>query len=126
MDPHAARPYRIGLAILAACRRLWPDDFAWTSPPYEYEQEKPPIDILTGGPQVRETIDAMTCNSADELLLLSSDADMDWRGTVTNTHEPAHAVPQLAHGSGDVGGELRITDATRHRGVVRGNELVSC
>ena len=34
-------------------RELWPDHFAWHQPPYEYETEKLPIDILAGGPRWR-------------------------------------------------------------------------
>lgn len=56
-DAEAFRPYRTTVAILAACRKLWPDDFEWLSPPYEYETVKPPIDIIDGNSRLRETID---------------------------------------------------------------------
>jgi uncharacterized protein YbbC (DUF1343 family) len=78
IDPHAARPYRVGLAVIAACRRLWPDDCAWKMPPYEYEREKWPIDILAGSANLRETIDAANCHSADHLASLAADASADW------------------------------------------------
>jgi hypothetical protein len=29
---------------------LYPKQFAWKQPPYEYEREKLPIEILLGGP----------------------------------------------------------------------------
>jgi hypothetical protein len=29
---------------------LYPDQFKWKQPPYEYEREKLPIEILLGGP----------------------------------------------------------------------------
>jgi uncharacterized protein YbbC (DUF1343 family) len=35
-----------------------PDRFAWRQPPYEYEHEKQPIDILAGSPSLREQVDA--------------------------------------------------------------------
>ncbi|MFO7653643.1 MAG: DUF1343 domain-containing protein [Candidatus Krumholzibacteriia bacterium] len=44
--------------LLAAVRELWPDEFAWRRPPYEYETEKLPIDVLAGGPELREAVDA--------------------------------------------------------------------
>jgi hypothetical protein len=44
------------LHILAAVRRLWPRDFTWLPPPYEYEREKMPIDILFGSSRLRETL----------------------------------------------------------------------
>jgi uncharacterized protein YbbC (DUF1343 family) len=39
-------------------RRQSPDKFAWREPPYEYEHDKQPIDILFGSDQLRKTIDA--------------------------------------------------------------------
>jgi len=50
-------PYRTTLAVLATLRREWPGDFRWRPPPYEYEALRLPIDILTGGSEVRERID---------------------------------------------------------------------
>ena len=40
-DPQAFRPLRTTLALLTAVRRLWPKDFAWRDPPYEYEAGLP-------------------------------------------------------------------------------------
>jgi uncharacterized protein YbbC (DUF1343 family) len=57
LDPRTARSYRTTLALLAAARRLAPDRFAWRPPPYEYETERMPIDILTGSPRTRLAID---------------------------------------------------------------------
>lgn len=50
--------YRTGLAVLAAVRRLWPEDFAWRTEAYEFRDDVPAIDLLTGHPAVREAIDA--------------------------------------------------------------------
>ncbi len=52
-DPAVFAPYRTTLALLRTAHELWPQQFAWLQPPYEYEHEKMPIDILAGGPQVR-------------------------------------------------------------------------
>jgi len=57
-DARAFRPYRTTLAILAEVRRLWPDADLWRQPPYEYETERLPIDLLAGDPRIREGIDA--------------------------------------------------------------------
>jgi uncharacterized protein YbbC (DUF1343 family) len=54
VDPGAVRSVAMTLQILAAVKRLWPQDFAWLPPPYEYEREKMPIDILFGSPRLRE------------------------------------------------------------------------
>ncbi len=57
-DRATYRPWRTGIAMLAHIRRLWPAEFAWRPPPYEYELERLPIDILAGSPRLREGIEA--------------------------------------------------------------------
>ena len=57
-DRDAYRPWRTGIAVLNHVRRLWPTDFAWRQPPYEYELVRLPIDILAGSPELREGIEA--------------------------------------------------------------------
>jgi len=49
--------YRTGLAVLAASRGLWPQDFAWRTEAYEFRDDVPAIDLLTGSPKVREAVD---------------------------------------------------------------------
>lgn len=56
-DRRTFLPYRTGLAVLLILRRLYPESFAWKPPPYEYEYEKWPIDILCGGDRIRRAID---------------------------------------------------------------------
>ena len=51
------RPYRTFAVLLGCVRSLWPDQFEWLRPPYEYEYEKMPIDILSGSPALREAVD---------------------------------------------------------------------
>jgi uncharacterized protein YbbC (DUF1343 family) len=72
-DPRTFRPLRATLALLAAVRRLWPREFAWREPPYEYEQVKKPIDILFGNDAFREALDRNTIASTadvDEVVRL--------------------------------------------------------
>ena len=57
-DRRAFRSVQTAVALLCTVRGLWPDRFAWREPPYEYEIERPPIDILAGGPALREAVDA--------------------------------------------------------------------
>jgi uncharacterized protein YbbC (DUF1343 family) len=47
-----------GVALLGAFRTADPGRFEWRQPPYEYEHEKLPIDILAGSSALREQIDA--------------------------------------------------------------------
>ncbi|MGQ9689658.1 MAG: exo-beta-N-acetylmuramidase NamZ family protein [Desulfobaccales bacterium] len=58
IDRRTFKPYFTTLALLAVIRRLYPDQFAWRPPPYEYETERLPFDLLTGDPAIREGIDA--------------------------------------------------------------------
>ena len=58
MDRQSYRPLRTGLAVLRALRGLWPSEFSWRRPPYEYETERLAIDILAGGGRIRDQIEA--------------------------------------------------------------------
>ncbi|MGE0042064.1 MAG: exo-beta-N-acetylmuramidase NamZ domain-containing protein [Vicinamibacterales bacterium] len=51
------RPVLTGTALVAAIRAADPARFAWREPPYEYETEKSPIDILAGTPAFREAVE---------------------------------------------------------------------
>jgi uncharacterized protein YbbC (DUF1343 family) len=57
-DRLAFKPYYTTLALLSVIRRLYPEQFAWRQPPYEYETERLPIDLLTGDAAIREGLDA--------------------------------------------------------------------
>lgn len=57
-DRAAFEPVATYTAAIAAIAGLWPEYFAWKRPPYEYEQEKLPIDILAGGTRWREQLEA--------------------------------------------------------------------
>jgi len=58
-DPPVYRPYRTTLAILHEALRQRPGaEVFWRPPPYEYEAERLPIDLLTGDPRVRERLEA--------------------------------------------------------------------
>lgn len=53
------QPYLTGLAVLRAIRKLYGDLLVWKSPPYEYEYNKLPIDILLGTDEIRQQIDRL-------------------------------------------------------------------
>jgi uncharacterized protein YbbC (DUF1343 family) len=57
VDRSAFRPVLTGVALVAAFRQADPE-FAWRQPPYEYEHEKMPFDILAGSSELREQIEA--------------------------------------------------------------------
>lgn len=54
---HQFMPVKTAVAILKAVRELYPQQPLWSNPPYEYEQVKLPIDILSGSDQLRLAID---------------------------------------------------------------------
>jgi uncharacterized protein YbbC (DUF1343 family) len=57
IDRDTFRPVETAVAILRSVREVAGNDFAWSDPPYEYETEKKPIDILWGGDGLRRGID---------------------------------------------------------------------
>ena len=59
-EPYAFRPYRTSLRLLQIIARLYPKDFRWKSPPYEYEFEKRPIDLILGDRAVRRSLERQT------------------------------------------------------------------
>jgi uncharacterized protein YbbC (DUF1343 family) len=57
-DRATFQPVVTTAALLHAFRAADPEKFAWRQPPYEYEHDKMPIDILSGSNELREQIDA--------------------------------------------------------------------
>jgi uncharacterized protein YbbC (DUF1343 family) len=71
------RPYLTGVAILRALRNLAPDAFAWRTEKYEFVSDRPAIDLLTGGDQIRKGIEAGA--SLAELQATWQTAEDDFR-----------------------------------------------
>ena len=57
-DPTTFEAVTTYTAAISAVLNRWPDGFAWKQPPYEYEIEKLPIDILAGGESWRTGVEA--------------------------------------------------------------------
>jgi uncharacterized protein YbbC (DUF1343 family) len=57
-DRPAFRPVLSAVALIDAFRRADPDRFAWRDPPYEYEYERQPIDLLYGSSRLRQALAA--------------------------------------------------------------------
>jgi uncharacterized protein YbbC (DUF1343 family) len=55
-DRDIFEPYLTGIAVISAARALYPEFFGWRNPPYEYEQEKLPIEILCGCSEIPKMI----------------------------------------------------------------------
>lgn len=56
-DPDTFRPYRTSLALFQALITLYPGQFAYKQPPYEYEFERLPMDLIIGDRTVREAVE---------------------------------------------------------------------
>lgn len=52
------RPVMTGVALIQMFRRFDPSAFAWRPPPYEYERERLPIEILAGSDVLRRQIES--------------------------------------------------------------------
>jgi uncharacterized protein YbbC (DUF1343 family) len=86
-DRRAFRPYRAAIELLAEFKREAPEKFAWRDPPYEYEREKPPIDVLYGSDRLRLAIDA-----GDDVARLAADWPAD-EDAFRKLREPYLAYP---------------------------------
>jgi uncharacterized protein YbbC (DUF1343 family) len=51
------RSWQSAVAIIKAVHDLYPDQFKWKQPPYEYETKKMPFDILAGTDRIRHAIE---------------------------------------------------------------------
>lgn len=49
--------YRLSIALLQVLLSLYPDDFLYKNPPYEYEHERLPMDLILGDQNVRKAIE---------------------------------------------------------------------
>jgi uncharacterized protein YbbC (DUF1343 family) len=58
LDRHAFRPVESAVALLEAFRNEGGGAFKWKDPPYEYEYERNPFDVLAGSPMLREQIES--------------------------------------------------------------------
>ena len=56
-DRFAYAPYAASLGLLQAVIACHANDFQWKSPPYEYEFEKMPIDLIVGDRDIRQQLE---------------------------------------------------------------------
>ena len=68
-------PYLTGVAVLVTIRKLHPEQFEWREPPYEYELDRLPIEILCGS---RGIVDLIEGGASPEQIRDS------WRSDVAN------------------------------------------
>ncbi|MFA7291267.1 MAG: DUF1343 domain-containing protein [Rhodocyclaceae bacterium] len=64
-DHAAFRPWRLQTLAFKALRRLQPDYPLWRDFPYEYERDRLAIDLINGGPLLREWVDDPAATPGD-------------------------------------------------------------
>jgi uncharacterized protein YbbC (DUF1343 family) len=64
-DHGAFKPWRVQALAFKAIRRLYPDYDLWRDFPYEYELGKLAIDVINGGPALREWVDNLSATAAN-------------------------------------------------------------
>ncbi|WP_442678389.1 exo-beta-N-acetylmuramidase NamZ family protein [Sphingomonas sp. ASY06-1R] len=77
-DHDAFRPWRLQALAFKAIRALYPDYPLWRDFPYEYAFGKLPIDVINGGPALREWVDDAAALPADLEARTRPDEDA-WR-----------------------------------------------
>ncbi len=77
----AFKPWRVQALAFKAIRRLYPDYDLWRDFPYEYEHGKLAIDVINGGPLLREWVDdaSATPQDLDALAVVDEGAWMSER-----------------------------------------------
>jgi uncharacterized protein YbbC (DUF1343 family) len=65
-DPDKFRPYETSLRLLQAVIMHHKKDFKWKQPPYEYETQRLPIDLIIGDRKIRERIENL--ESIDQIV----------------------------------------------------------
>lgn len=65
LDRELMKPYLTGVAVLKVIHDLYPNEFEWKAPPFEYEEKLLPIDIIAGTDALRMGIERGT--SLDEM-----------------------------------------------------------
>ncbi len=74
-DPAAFKPWRLAALAFKAIRRLYPDYPLWRDFAYEYETGKRAIDVINGGPDLREWVDGSAATPADLDNLATADEE---------------------------------------------------
>jgi uncharacterized protein YbbC (DUF1343 family) len=80
-DHEAFKPWRLQSLAFKAIRRLYPDYPLWRDFPYEYVFDKLAIDVINGGPALREWVDdaAAAPGDLDALTLPDEQAWLEER-----------------------------------------------
>jgi len=56
-DRNVFEPVSVGVAMVKAAHDLYPNDFRWKEPPYEYVYDKNPFDVISGTDKIRKAFE---------------------------------------------------------------------
>lgn len=82
-DHHAFRPWRLQALAFKAIRQLYPDYPIWRDFPYEYEFQRLAIDVINGGPALREWVDDPAALPGDLDLIAGRD-EAAWKAEIAD------------------------------------------
>ncbi|HUD27889.1 MAG TPA: DUF1343 domain-containing protein [Novosphingobium sp.] len=82
-DHQAFRPWRLQALAFKAIRRLYPDYPLWRDFPYEYEFDRLAIDVINGGPALREWVDDPSSTPGDLEAIAGAD-EATWRAEIAD------------------------------------------
>lgn len=77
VDPNRYKPYETSLRLLQAVIASHGDSLQWKTPPYEYEFEKLPIDMIIGDPSVRRRLQNL--ENLNDIIVSWNDALAQFR-----------------------------------------------
>ena len=80
-DHEVFKPWRLQALTFKAIRLLYPDYEIWRDFPYEYELDRLAIDVINGGPSLREWVDDPAAEPSD-LDALATNDEASWVATV--------------------------------------------
>mgnify|MGYP000630925325 FL=1 len=80
-DHHQFRPWRLQALAFKAIRALYPDYEIWRDFPYEYELDRLAIDVINGGPALREWVDNPAASPVD-LDRMAANDETEWRDQI--------------------------------------------
>lgn len=82
-DHEAFRPWRLQALAFKAIRNIMPDYPIWRDFPYEYEFDRLAIDVINGGPALRQWVDDRAALPGDLDALARRD-EKEWRDEVAD------------------------------------------
>jgi uncharacterized protein YbbC (DUF1343 family) len=83
--PALFRPVAAYLTLLTLARSQAPDQFRFRTEPYEFDCERPALDLLTGGSETRSLLEQDA--SAERIVAEICPVDPSWRATIAEAEE---------------------------------------